>query len=237
MRGFPLIQCAWETLKKEEPEVYTRWLRDGVANVQQLAWQPESGILGVTENVLENPTPREQHLVLSYLLELTLRIQSHLHEVEGVERLLVVGSEARAKARFRVQQDSTAVHTLEAHRPTFTKQWPDFESVEEFHICTEHAIIDEMSYQLREEPTAVLETTMAEQSKERLKRFENPPEGVTRNERIENFLQSAQLLTLIGNVTDYTLDEGIAIASEYYANVELDELTPESLTIHTAKDD
>lgn len=212
------------TLRREESEVFRRWIRDGVQNVIQLKDSDDSPISALPDSLLRNPNLKEQDAILSYLLEYTLKIQFNWDGIEGAERLLEVGSEARATVRHHFGFDSTAEHALEAHRPTFIQDRSDLESTEMYHLCTEREIIDCLSNRLQQKPEVVVAQTIKLQNTKRPVRFENPPLNVDCGERINNFQRSAQLLTLIGNVTDLSFNEGVQTAIDYYEGVRVDNL-------------
>lgn len=212
------------TLRGEESGVFRRWIRDGVQNVIQLKDSDASPISTLPDSLLRNPNLVEQDAILSYLLEYTLKIQFNWGAIEGAERLLEVGSEARATVRHHFGSGSAAEHVLEAHRPTFIQNRSEMESIEMHHLCTEREIIDCLSDRLQQKPEVVVARTIKLQNTKRPVRFENPPQDVDWGERINNFQRSAQLLTLIGNVTDLSFNEGVQTAIDYYEGVRVDNL-------------
>lgn len=211
-------------LREEKSEVFQRWIRDGVQNVIQLKDSDDSPINNLPDSLLRNPNLVEQDAILSYLLEYTLKIQFNWEAIEDAERLLKVGSEARTTVRHHFGSGSTAEHVLEAHRPTFIQNRSEIESIEIHHLCTEREIIDCLSSRLLQKPEVVVARTIKLQNTNRPMRFENPPPDVDWGERINNFQRSAQLLTLIGNVTDLSFNEGVQTAIDYYEGIRVDNL-------------
>lgn len=203
-------------LLEEEGKISRRWFRDGVMNATRLVESNESSVDNVSNAILDSPTSDELDSILSFLIDITLEIQFNIDDIDRTEHLLRVGSEARATVRYHFGAHSAAEHALWANRPAFIWPTQTAESIEDCHICTKRSIVDDLSARVQEDTEDVLNSTMENQNPRRLMKFENPPSNISYNDRIENFLHSAQVLTLIGNVVDYRHNHTVEVAIDYY---------------------
>jgi len=216
----PLYQSV-RTFVNEHELLARLWARDGVVSVDRLVDSPKSNVDGVPEQVLNNPDDDDLEYILSFLIDTTLEILFGILHDERAKRLLIVGQEARTKIRHRAESGTAAMHAIEKFRPQNIEFAPSDARIEEYTICSNRQIIDDAIQKLKQDNEAVLDRTAELQRPELIERFNNLPEGVSKQDRIEDFQEAALLVTLIGNVTDFPLEEAMEAATEYYEDLQV----------------